>query len=406
MFRARERLRIGRFQPAEAADFFDAARFQRENDFRQIEPFHLRQFLRRAIEMLALRPKPQAMARRGSSGAAGALIGGSAADFFDEQGVDAAARIEPRDARQAAVDHDLDSIDRERSFGHVRRDDGPAFLIMGERGVLLRRRQFAVERQDDKSIAHPRSADGGDGPADLVFSGHEDEHVAFGPRRDAFEFIRGQIPDRIAVAADRFRQVFDRDRKGAAARSQDGARLQIFLQKARIQRRGHDGEFEIGARRRLELEGAGERDVAVEMALVKFIEENRGDAAQLRILNELAQEDSFGDEANAGAIGGDVFEADLVADFVAEPAVALGGDARGEETGGEAARLQDHDLAVAKQSVIEEDLRDLGGFSGAGRRLEDEAGVGFELGDESAARARKWAGPRVAWEGKRPTPDV
>ena len=201
-------------------------------------------------------------------------------------------------------------------------------------------------------------------------------------RRDALELIGGEVPDRVAVAADRFRQVFDLDRKGAAARAQDGAGLQIFFEKARVQGRGHDGEFEIGARGGLELEGASEGDVAVEMALVEFIEENRGDAAQLRILNELPQENSFGDEADAGAIGGDVFEADLVADFVAEPAVALGGDAGGEEAGGEPARLEDHDLAVAEQAVIEEDLRDLGGFAGAGRRLEDEAGVGFELGDE------------------------
>ena len=173
------------------------------------------------------------------------------------------------------------------------------------------------------------------------------------------KFVGGEVPDGIAVAADRLRQVFDLDWKGATARTQDGARRQIFLQKARIQGRGHDGEFQIGARRRLELERASERDVAVEMALVKFIEENRGDAAQLRILNELSQEDSFGDEADAGAIGRDVFEADLVADFVTEPAVALGGDARGEEASREPARLQDHDLAVAEQSVIEEDLRDL-----------------------------------------------
>ena len=160
-----------------------------------------------------------------------------------------------------------------------------------------------------------------------------------------------------------------------------------------------------GRERRLELEGAGQGDVAVEMALVKFIEKNRGDAAQLRILNQLAQENSFGDEANAGAIGGDVFEADLVTDFVTEAAIALGRDARGEETGGEAARLEDHDLAVAEQAMIEQDLRDLGGFSGAGRSLEDEAGMGFELGDELRARVRKSAGPRGASEGnvQRPT---
>ena len=75
-------------------------------------------------------------------------------------------------------------------------DDGPALLVMGERGVLFRRRQFAVERQDDKAIAHPRGPDGGDGAPDLVFARHEDEHVAFGVRRDALELIRGEIPNR------------------------------------------------------------------------------------------------------------------------------------------------------------------------------------------------------------------
>src|SRR5471032_749876 len=108
------------------------------------------------------------------------------------------------------------------------------------------------------------------------------------------------------------------------------------------------------------------------MALVKFIEENRGDATQLRILNELPQEDSFGHEADAGAIRRDVFEANLVADFFTEPAVTLGSDSRSEEAGREPARLEDHDLAVAKQFMIEEDLRNLGGFSRASRRLEDE----------------------------------
>ena len=126
------------------------------------------------------------------------------------------------------------------------------------------------------------------------------------------------------------------------------------------------------------------------MALVEFIEENRGDAAQLRILNELPEQNSFGDEANAGAIGRDVFEADLVTDFVPEPAIALRGDAGGEEPGREPARLEDHDLAVAQQSMIEKDLWDLGGFAGAGRRLEDEAGAFFQLGDNSMFELEDW----------------
>ena len=90
----------------------------------------------------------------------------------------------------------------------------------------------------------------------------------------------------------------------------------------------------------------------------------------------MAEQNSFGNEADAGAIGGDVFEADLVTDFIPETNVALGGDPRGEETGGETARLEDDDLAGPEETVMEEDLGDLGGLAGAGGGLEDEAGVG------------------------------
>jgi hypothetical protein len=77
------------------------------------------------------------MARGGASGAAGALISGGAADFFNEQGVDAAAGVEPRHAGQAAVDDDPDAVDGERRLRDVRRDNGSPLLVMGERGVLF-----------------------------------------------------------------------------------------------------------------------------------------------------------------------------------------------------------------------------------------------------------------------------
>src|SRR5207245_296109 len=159
-------------------DFFDAARFQGENDFGEIQPLYLGQFLRGSLEMVALCPKPQAIARRRPASTPGPLLRGSAADFFDEQSVDSAIRVKRRNARQ---------------------------------------------------------------------------------------FISGQVPDGVVVATDRFRQVLDRNWKGTTARTQDRARSQVFLQEARIQSCGHDGEFQIETRRCLELKGASERDVAVEM---------------------------------------------------------------------------------------------------------------------------------------------
>ena len=130
------------------------------------------------------------------------------------------------------------------------------------------------------------------------------------------------------------------------------------------------------------MERACQGDVAVKMALMEFVEKNRGDFSQPRIVDQLAQKNSLGDEPDTGARRSDVFEPDLVADFIAEPAVALGSDAGGEETGGKPARLKNNDLAVSEQAVIEENLRDLGGFSGAGGSLDDEAGASFEFGDD------------------------
>jgi hypothetical protein len=68
--------------------------------------------------------------------------------------------------------------------------------------------------------------------------------------------------------------------------------------------------------------------------------------------------------------------------------------------------LENDDLAVAKEVVIEENLRDLGGFSGTGRSLDDEAGMLAEVFDD---RALKFVNRQIlaAHEGEeRPTPNV
>ena len=165
LFGAGERLRIGRLQPPEVSDFFHTARFQSEDDLREIEPFHLGQFLRRALDVFAFRPEPQTMARRRSSRASGALIGRSAADFFDEECVDPAARIEPRHSRHAAINDHAHAVDRERSLDDIRRNDRLALFIMAQRCVLFARRQLAMQRHDNELVAHAASAHRGNGAA-------------------------------------------------------------------------------------------------------------------------------------------------------------------------------------------------------------------------------------------------
>src|SRR6516164_5202410 len=107
------------FDPAKALDVFDAARFQRENHFGQIEALHFRYFMGGARLLLVRGPKAQALAGSGAPSAAGALIGGGSADFFDQQSVDAAIRIVTGNSRETAVDHETHAIDGERSFGDI-----------------------------------------------------------------------------------------------------------------------------------------------------------------------------------------------------------------------------------------------------------------------------------------------
>ena len=78
-----------------------------------------------------------------------------------------------------------------------------------------------------------------------------------------------------------------------------------------------------------ELQRARQSDVAVKMPLVKFIEKNRGNSAQLRILEQLAEQNAFGYEANPRLRRGNFFETDLVADLVAKLTAALPGYAPG-----------------------------------------------------------------------------
>ena len=140
--------------------------------------------------------------------------------------------------------------------------------------------------------------------------------------------------------------------------------------------------LQVGPVGLLQVQRAGQRDVAVEVALVELVEDERRDAAQLRVLDHLPQQDAFGDEADAGVGAGDVLEANLVADLAAELGLAFPGDARRQQPRGQPARLEDDDLAGAEQAVIQQHLRDLRGFARAGGRGHDQPPGFPEAGHE------------------------
>jgi hypothetical protein len=131
----------------------------------------------------------------------------------------------------------------------------------------------------------------------------------------------------------------------------------------RVERGGHHHEFEVWAQFLLEGDGTGEGDVAVEVALMKLVENNTSDAFEERVGEHHPQEDTFGDETDAGALGGDAVHPDLVANFVAEALASFGGNALSEHSSWEAARLEDEDFPGTGELVIQDKLGYLRGFS-------------------------------------------
>ena len=103
---ARERFRFRRLDPGKRFEVLNAARLERQQRPAEFQPPDFGQRLRRALLLLALGPKPDAVAGRGAARAAEPLLGRGAADLFDEERVDPAMGIEPGHARQAAVDDD------------------------------------------------------------------------------------------------------------------------------------------------------------------------------------------------------------------------------------------------------------------------------------------------------------
>ena len=160
------------------------------------------------------RPEPHANARRGAARAARALVGVRLRDLFNQQRVDAAVGVVAGNARQAAINHQPHAVNRERRFGDVGGDDDLALVVTRHRGVLLARRQFAVQRQQNVTLRLRRVADGFDRLGNFKSARHEHQHVALAAGTDVIAERFGRLfPDRALVVVTRLRGVSDFDGK-------------------------------------------------------------------------------------------------------------------------------------------------------------------------------------------------
>ena len=389
--RAQQRLGLGHgvgvrlVEPVELGGFVDAGGVQHQHRPRQIGAVDFRRVVPGAIEVAALGPKPVARSRRGAAGAAGALVGGGAADLLDQQRAKAALGVEAGDAGHAAVDHVTDAVDGHRGLGDVGGDNDFSAVAPGEGAILIGRWEVAVQRDQLDRLRQSATADRADSAANFAHSRHKNQNIAGRVvAEDLLDGLGSLLRDGIAIA---ILAEANLDRKGAPVGGEHAAGIVIRLAKvagdrAGLNRRRHDDKLEVGASGALQFFDEAKREVAHQVALVKLVEQHRADAGQARVVLQSAQQHALGDELDFGFGAGVVFEANLIADFVAEPGRAFPRDAPGERAGGDAARLQHDDFTAAAEDVVEDDFRDLCGFARAGRRGKDEAVLhGERVGD-------------------------
>ena len=194
------------------------------------------------------------------------------------------------------------------------------------------------------------------GAPDLAGPGQEDEHVAGFVAQGARD-VRGdrgldavsrQATGR-AVQVAGFHRVLaplGRDhRRGVAVAQQFGDRRGV-------EGRRHDQQAQVVAKQSPRLERQRQAEIGVQRALVELVEDHQPDAVEPRIGLQHARQDALGDHLDAGAGADPGVAADAVADRLADLFAQQCRHASRRGAGGEAARLENDDLAALEPLVL------------------------------------------------------
>ncbi len=202
--------------------------------------------------------------------------------------------------------------------------------------------------------------------ADLPGSREEGEHVALGFGQSALDGARDQHRDARRVDIPISIEVADVDGEGFPGRVNDRRAAEQRGNGPGIQRRRHDEERQVLAQVAPGVEAERERQVGVEAALVKFVEDDEGHAFEPRVRLQAPGENPLGDDLDPGCRRDPPLETDRVADgaphLLAERA---GHPARGRDRR-QTPRFQHHDAPVRRQ-ISEKRRGDTRGFPGPGR---------------------------------------
>jgi hypothetical protein len=159
----------------------------------------------------------------------------------------------------------------------------------------------------------------------------------------------------------------------AAPLALDEWRIETLRNSLPVEGRRHHQQAQIIAQPRLGIETEGQCQIAMKMALMKFVEDHQSHPVEGRILLQAARQDSFGNHLDAGLLRHLVLKADPVADALAGRLTQLIGHARRGGTRRQAAWFQNDDGAARQPGRIEQCQRDAGGLARPRRGLQNHS---------------------------------
>ena len=236
-------------------------------------------------EAIAGVPEPPREAGTESRSAAGALAGAIERDAFGRQGIDGAIGVVARDFLEPGIDHRRHARDGQRRFRDVGGDDHPTAIRRLQHRILLVRLQGSVQRHERDAVSDGHRRRARDGILDLPHARKEAQHVAWCPRQHLV-YRLGHRLRRSVLECQRMQRTWHID---------DGAVTEECRQWRGVERRRHDQDAKIVARLP-RLFRKREPEVGVHAALVKLIQDERGDITQQRVPLQVRGQDAFRDD--------------------------------------------------------------------------------------------------------------
>ena len=247
---------------------------------------------------MRLIPQPVANAGLGTPGTAAALVDRGARGTHGLEPRQADVGLVARHPRHPGIDDNAHALDGQRGLGNRSRQHHLAapFWRRGDRAVLHGGIKRAVQRHDlDVRIVHALGQQIL-GAADFGRARQERQHRTWiGAQRGRNRVRHLPLQRRVWLAAEIARL----DRKGAAFACYDRRLPEQFCDPCAIERCGHDKDAQLLTQAGLRVARQRQSQIGVERALVKFVEQDGGDAGQFGVIENLAREDALGDDFNS-----------------------------------------------------------------------------------------------------------